>query len=260
MTAHEMKKAAFIMGGTQGIGWATALMLADQGADVAVFGVEEGAENAGDRHTSSAGQIIGFRGDGGSEADVRDAIDATVARFGRLDTLVCCAAMHPYGTVTETTPDIWNRTMAVNVGSAYLTSHFGIPHLLAAGGGAVVNVASNQGVACNPDVAAYATTKGAILSLTRSIANDFAHRNIRANSVSPGPVDTPMLRAAAAMDEAGRPLDEVYDEWKLRVPNHRIAAPEEIARVIVFLAGDGGSYCSGSNFVCDGGLLSRLGF
>lgn len=260
MTARDMQKAAFIMGGTQGIGWATALMLADQGTNVAVFGVEEGADAAGERAEGRAGKIIGFRGDGGSEADVKAAISATVEQFGRLDILVCCAAMHPYGTVTETAPDVWHRTMAVNIGSAYLTSHFGIPHLLDAGGGAVVNVASNQGVACNPDVAAYATSKGAVLSLTRSIANDFAHRGIRANSVSPGPVDTPMLRSAAALDEAGRSLDEVYDEWKLRVPNHRIAAPEEIARVIVFLAGEGGSYCSGSNFVCDGGLIARLGF
>lgn len=260
MTSHVSRKAAFIMGGTQGIGWATAVMLADQGVDVAVFGVEENAGEAGASGPQRAGRIIGFRGDGASEADVRHAIDTTAERFGRLDILVCCAAMHPYGTVTETTPDIWHRTMAVNVGSAYLTSHFGIPHLLRAGGGAVVNVASNQGVACNPDVAAYATSKGAVLSLTRSIANDFAHRNIRANSVSPGPVDTPMLRSAAALDEAGRPLEEIYDDWKLRVPNHRIAAPEEIARVIVFLTGEGGSYCSGSNFVCDGGLLARLGF
>lgn len=260
MGIHNMDKAAFIMGGTRGIGWATALMLADQGANVGVFGAEENAGNAGQTEKKRPGEIIGLQGDGASEADVRRGIEATVERFGRLDMLICCAAIHPYGTVTETTPDVWHRTMAVNVGSAFLTSHFGIPHLVKAGGGAVVNVASNQGVACNPNVAAYATSKGAVLSLTRSITNDFAHLNIRANSVSPGPVDTPMLRSAAAKDAAGRPLDEVYDEWKLRVPNNRIASAEEIARVIVFLAGEGGSYCSGSNFVCDGGLLARLGF
>lgn len=253
-------KAAFIMGGTQGIGWATAQMLSEKGARVAVFGAEEEVSARKQRAENGQGEIIAFRGDGAEEVQVRDTVNAAAAHFGRLDILICAAAIHPYGNAVETSFETFNRALSVNLGSAFLTSHYGLPHLLRAGGGAVVNVASNQGVACNPNVAAYATTKGALLAFTRTLANDFAAQNIRANSVSPGPVDTPMLRVAADKFSEGRSIEEVYDDWKMRVPNNRIARPEEIARVIVFLAGEGGSYCSGSNFVCDGGLLSRLGF
>lgn len=253
-------KAAFVMGGTQGIGWAAAQMLAARGAGVAVFGVEAQALQRQTAAGPTCGEIIAFRGDGADEAQVRDSIDQTARHFGRLDILICTAAIHPYGDAIETPYDTFQRAFMVNVGSAFLTSHFGLPHLLKAGGGAVVNVASNQGVACNPGVAAYATSKGAILSFTRTLANDFAAQNIRANAVSPGPVDTPMLRTAAEKFGEGRSQAEVYGDWRMRVPNNRIASAKEIARVIVFLAGEGGSYCSGSNFVCDGGLLARLGF
>lgn len=260
MTGEFSGRAAFVMGGTQGIGWATAQLLAEKGASVAVFGTEEQALSRKSDRTSERGEIIAFRGDGSDESQVRDAIEQTAQHFGRLDILICTAAIHPYGDAIETSFETFNRALAVNLGSAFLTSHYGLPHLLKAGGGAVVNVASNQGVSCNPNVAAYATTKGAVLAFTRTLANDFAAQNIRANSVSPGPVDTPMLRTAAEKFGEGRSTSEVYEDWRMRVPNNRIASAEEIARVIVFLAGEGGSYCSGSNFVCDGGLLARLGF
>lgn len=250
-------KSAFIMGGTTGIGRAAAELLAERGATVTVFGAPGSADGADPALAPHLNPILG---DGADPAQVEQAI-ASAARTGRgLDILICSAAIHPYGDAVQTSFDTWNRVMAVNVGSAFLTAHFGIPELLKRGGGAIVNVASNQGSANNPDVAAYATSKGALLAFTRTLAMDFGKDGIRANSVSPGPIDTPLLRVAAAKLEDGRSLEAIYDDWGTHVPIGRIGQAREMAEVIAFLAGPRASYVTGSDYVADGGLLARLGF
>ena len=265
-------RAAFVMGGTTGIGRATAELLRARGAQVGVFGA--GGSSPEDEIASQPGLQV-FRGDGSVSAQVQEAIAQTVQAAGGLDMLVCAAAVHPYGTAVSTSEASWDRALAVNLKSMYLTAHHGVPHLLRRGGGAIVNVASNQGTACNPDVAAYAASKGAALAFTRSLAVDFGPQGVRANTVSPGPVDTPMLRAAAGQFGAGRGrdavgidavgldavgLDAVYADWSQRLPLRRIACAEEIAELIVFLVSPQASFCTGADFVADGGLLAQLGF
>jgi NAD(P)-dependent dehydrogenase (short-subunit alcohol dehydrogenase family) len=253
-------KTAFIMGGTSGIGRAAAELLVERGGKVAVFGSDTSADGHDIDMSGLPVGMIGFVGDGAQSSAVAAAIAATVASFGGLDILICSAAIHPYGTAETTSEEVWDRVMAVNLKSVFLTAHFGLPHLRRRGGGAIVNVASNQGSASNPNVAAYATTKGAIVAFSRSLAADFGPCGIRANSISPGPIDTPLLRVAAEKFGGGRDRKTVYAEWGEGLPLRRMGEPREMAEVIAFLASDHASYITGADLVADGGLLGSLRF
>jgi meso-butanediol dehydrogenase / (S,S)-butanediol dehydrogenase / diacetyl reductase len=253
-------KLAFVMGGGSGIGLAAAKLMAARGAAVALFSDHEDSIEAARQIAATGARAIGFVGDGSHATDVERAIKATAAEWGGLDIIVNSAAIHPYGDAVSTHEAIWDRTIQVNVKSMYLTAHFGIDLMVQRGGGAIVNVASNQGSACSRNLSAYATSKGAILAFTRTLAMDFGARGVRANSVSPGPIATPMLQRAAELFGEGQTVDETYQEWGKRVPLQRIGQPEELAEVIAFLASPRSSYCTGADFVADGGLLANLGF
>lgn len=253
-------KVAFVMGGTTGIGRAVADLFNARGAGVCIFGMSTSADGAEVRLSGLPEGMTAITGDGSVAADVKAALDRTAAEFGGIDILVCAAATHPYGTVETTDEATWDRVMAVNVKSAYLVAHHGVAHLRRRGGGSIINVASNQGSATVPNLAAYATSKGALLAFTRSLAMDFGPDNIRANTVSPGPIDTPLLRVAAEKFRGGANRDDVYKEWSQRVPIRRIGQPSEMAEVIAFLASERSSYVTGADFVADGGLLAHLGF
>ena len=191
---------------------------------------------------------------------VRDAVAAGVAAFGGLDIIVNAAAVHPYGTATSTDPETFGRTMAVNVGSIHLTAHFGIPEMLKRGGGAIVNVASVQGFACQENVAAYATTKGAIHTLTRSLALDYARQGIRVNSVSPGSIRTPILeKAARGSNGSDADVEAAYRRFGEAHPLGRIGEPEEVAELIAFLCSARAAFCTGADYKIDGGLTARIG-
>lgn len=154
--------------GTTGIGLATARRLAAGGAAIIACGIDRAANAAMKAELESFGHAARILDVDVSVSDqVRDAIADGVERFGGLDVIVNSAAVHPYGTATTTDWETWNRAMTVNVGSIYLTAHFGIPQMVKRGGGAIVNVASVQGFACQRNVAAYATTKGAIHTRAR---------------------------------------------------------------------------------------------
>jgi NAD(P)-dependent dehydrogenase (short-subunit alcohol dehydrogenase family) len=142
-------------------------------------------------------------------ADVSSAVDTAVSRFGALDIVVNAAAIHPFGTAVETDLETWNRCFQVNVTSIFLFAHFAIPEMAKRRRGAIVNLASVQGYACQQGVAAYATSKGAIHSLTRALALDHAKDGVRVNSISPGSIRTPMLEYAARKLALELPLEEV---------------------------------------------------
>jgi meso-butanediol dehydrogenase/(S,S)-butanediol dehydrogenase/diacetyl reductase len=253
-------KVAFVMGGTTGIGRAAADLLVSRGARVSIFGTARSADGVDADLDDLPGEMAAFTGDGSVGSDVAAALDETARRFGGIDILICAAAIHPYGTAESTNELTWDRVMAVNVKSAYLVAHHGVCHLRRRGGGAIVNVASNQGSSTVPNLAAYATSKGALLAFTRSLAMDYGAENIRANTVSPGPIDTPLLRVAAEKFGGGASLDDVYADWGQKVPIRRIGQATEMAEVIAFLASDRASYVTGADFVADGGLLAKLGF
>ncbi|RVA38694.1 SDR family oxidoreductase, partial [Mesorhizobium sp. M7A.F.Ca.US.001.01.1.1] len=177
-----------------------------------------------------------------------------------LDIVVNSAAVHPYGTAVSTDFETWNKAMSVNVGSIYLTAHFGIPEMVRRGGGAIVNVASVQGFACQQNVAAYATTKGAIHTLTRALALDHARSGIRVNSVSPGSIRTPILEQAARGENGtDADVEAAYKRFGEAHPIGRIGEPEEVAELIAFLCSSKAGFCTGADYKIDGGLTAGIG-
>ncbi|WP_256753005.1 SDR family NAD(P)-dependent oxidoreductase [Mesorhizobium sp. Mes31] len=247
--------------GTTGIGLATARRLASGGAAIIACGIDRAANAAMKAELEGSGAEALIIGADVSVPDqVRDALAAGVERFGGLDIIVNSAAVHPYGTATSTDFETWNKAMSVNVGSIYLTAHFGIPAMSRRGGGAIVNVASVQGFACQQNVAAYATTKGAIHTLTRALALDHARSGIRVNSVSPGSIRTPILEKAARGDNGSdADVEAAYKRFGEAHPIGRIGEPEEVAELIAFLCSAKAGFCTGADYKIDGGLTAGIG-
>jgi meso-butanediol dehydrogenase / (S,S)-butanediol dehydrogenase / diacetyl reductase len=248
-----------IVTGTTGIGRAIAKRFAAGGARVVACGIETAAneELAGEASNLGLGLQV-KRCDVSIFEDVRTVIAKTVDEFGGLDIIVNAAAIHPFGTVLETDLETWNRCMMVNVGSIYLLAHLGIPEMKKRGGGSIINIASVQGRACQRGVAAYATSKGAIHSLTRALALDHAGDKIRVNSISPGSIRTPMLARSAAHFSPDLPVEQVFARFGEAHPLKRIGTPEEVAELAAFLASDKSGFCTGGDYLVDGGLLAGL--
>ncbi len=243
--------------GTSGIARATALRLAAAGARIVACGIDAAANAA----LQAEGAAIHVRhADVSAPAEVAAAVAFAAETLGGLDIIVNAAAVHPYGTVLDTDAAAWARCMAVNVGSIYLTGHFGIPELRRRGGGAIVNLASVQGHACQQGVAAYVALKGAIHALTRAMAVDHAADGIRVNSVSPGSVRTPMLALAARrFDGPDVDVEAVFRRFGAAHPLGRIAEAEEVAEMVAFLAGPRAGFCTGGDYLVDGGLRAGIG-
>ena len=258
MTDFEGKVA--LVTGTTGIGRAIAERFARGGAAVVCCGIDRAANEALARHAERQGLNLNVQACDVADADaVRSMVASTVDHFGGLDIIANAAAIHPFGNVVETDPENWNRCMAVNVGSVFLLAHFGIPEMKKRGGGAIINLASVQGYACQRGVAAYATSKGAIQSLTRALALDHAQDNIRVNSISPGSIRTPMLARSAAHFSPEAPVEEVFARFGAAHPLGRIGTPEEVAELAAFLASDKAAFCTGGDYLVDGGLLAGIG-
>ncbi|GLS19662.1 oxidoreductase [Labrys miyagiensis] len=202
--------------------------------------------------------MIGFHGDASQADFVRSAIAATVAQFGALDILMCSAAIHPLGDVVETDEATWDRAFAVNVKSMYLTCHYGVPHLIERGGGSIITVSSVQATSNTPNVCAYATTKGAIVTFTHTLAVDLAKHKIRANTICPGSIITPMQEHFARGNGEGKSVEEMYKIFARPVPLQRLGEAWEIAELAAFLASPRSGFCTGSQFTADGGLLAGL--
>lgn len=256
----EFAGKAALVTGTTGIGRAIAMRFAAGGAQVVAAGIDEQANT----ELSSIAQrkalpIFVERCDVSDPAAVSELVSAAVRRLGGIDLLVNAAAIHPFGSVLETDPQTWNRCMAINVGSVYLLARAVIPEMRKRGGGSIINLASVQGYACQKGVAAYAASKGAIHSLTRALALDHAADGIRVNSISPGSVATPMLATSARHFSPGQPAEEVFARFGAAHPIGRIGTPEEVADLVAFVSSDKAGFCTGSDFVIDGGLLAGIG-
>ena len=254
------RKVALVTG-TTGIGRAAALRLAQGGALVLACGIDEAANAAlGAEAESRHLAIRPWKADVSVESEVGAAVAEAVRRFGGLDIIVNSAAVHPYGTVVSTDFDTWARCMAVNVGSIYLTAHFGVPELAKRGGGAIINISSVQGFNCQQNVAAYVASKGAIHALTRAMALDHADQQIRVNSISPGSVRTPILEMAArTYGGEGVTVEQAFARFGAAHPLGRIGEPEEVAELVAFLVSDKAAFCTGSDYKIDGGLTAGIG-
>lgn len=255
----ELAGKVAIVTGTSGIALATIKRLAGDGAHVAAAGVDPEANRAAKAATDGLDVAI-------AELDLTDDpalthwIEGIVADKGGVDILVNCAGIQTYGDIETTTPDQWDRVMAINLRACYMTSHLCAPSMRLRGGGSIIHVASVQGYANQNNVLAYATAKGAQHVLTRAMAVDCARHGIRVNSVSPGSVRTPILELSAReLDSEGVGMEEMIRRFGASHPIGRVARPEEVAEVIAFLAGPRSSFCAGADFVVDGALLAGLG-
>jgi meso-butanediol dehydrogenase/(S,S)-butanediol dehydrogenase/diacetyl reductase len=249
-----------VVTGTTGIPRAIAERFAAGGARVVACGIETAANETLSRDAARRGLTLDVETCDVTDAEaVRAVIARTVSRFGGLDIIINAAAIHPFGTAVETEPEVWNRCMMVNVGSVYLLAHFGIPEIKKRGGGSIINLASVQGYACQKGVVAYATSKGAILSLTRALALDHAADKIRVNSISPGSIRTPMLARSAEHFSPETPVEEAFARFGAAHPLKRVGTPEEVAELAAFLASDKAGFCTGGDYLVDGGLLAGIG-
>jgi meso-butanediol dehydrogenase/(S,S)-butanediol dehydrogenase/diacetyl reductase len=246
--------------GTTGIGRAIAKRFAAGGAQVIACGIDPAANQELTREAEELHLTLLVEHCDVTNVDrMRAVIAQAVSRHGGLDIIVNAAAIHPFGTVVETDLATWNRCMMVNVGSIYLLAHLGIPEMKRRGGGSIVNLASVQGYACQRGVAAYATSKGAIHSLTRALALDHAADNVRVNSISPGSIRTPMLARSAAHFAPDLPAEDAFARFGAAHPLRRIGTTEEVAELAAFLASDKAGFCTGGDYLVDGGLLAGIG-
>lgn len=246
-------RVAIITGAGSGIGREAALLFAGEGATVVVadLGEESGQRTA--REVKDAGGAAAFvRTDVSRATDVERLVAETERRFGRLDVIFNNAGIFPDqdGSVIDTDEDVWDFVMNVNLKGVYLGCKYAIPAMLRSGGGSIINTASFVALigAATPQIA-YTSSKGGVLSMTREIAVDFARRNIRANAICPGPVDTPLLQSILSdPDKRERRL--------VHIPIGRFAYPREIAQAALFLASDDASYVTGSTITVDGGITA----
>jgi NAD(P)-dependent dehydrogenase (short-subunit alcohol dehydrogenase family) len=256
----EFEAQVAIVTGTTGIGRAIANRLAVGGANIVACGIEAAANAELAREAQTDGLTIQVEHCDITQSDqVRAVVAKAVSQFGGLDIIVNAAAIHPFGSVLETDLATWSHCMMVNVGSIYLLAHFGIPEMKKRGRGSILNIASVQGHACQRGVAAYATSKGAIHSLTRALALDHAGDNIRVNSISPGSIRTPMLARSAGHFSPDLPTEEVFKRFGAAHPLGRIGMPEEVAELAAFLSSNRAAFCTGGDYLVDGGLLAGIG-
>jgi meso-butanediol dehydrogenase / (S,S)-butanediol dehydrogenase / diacetyl reductase len=256
----EFENKAAIVTGTSGIGRAIAIKLATGGASVMCCGIDPAANRELEQRVAADNVKLHVERCDVSQPDqVQAVVTKTVAQFGALDFIVNSAAIHPFGNAVETDPETWNRCMAVNLGSAFLLAHFGIPEIKKRGRGSIIIIASVQGTACQRGVAAYAASKGGLLSLTRALALDHAADRIRVNSISPGSIRTPMLEKSAAHFSPDSPVDTVVERFGAAHPLGRVGTVEEVAELAAFLLSDRSSFCTGGDYLVDGGLLAGIG-
>ncbi|MDP6779810.1 MAG: SDR family oxidoreductase [Candidatus Latescibacteria bacterium] len=260
-------KVAVVAGGANGIGRATSVLFAREGARVAVADRDADAGAACLSEIASAADGGFFaRTDVSSDAEVESLMDETVRRFGGLDILVNAAGIDIKGTVAETEPARWQRVLDVNLAGVYRACRCAIPHMIDRGSGSIVNVASIQGLFGYPRYAAYAASKAGMVGLTRQVAVDYADQGIRSNAVSPGAIVTDIhensrrlepefdVGPADPADAGGAGQGAAVQYSGLR--GHGM--PIDVAHAILFLASDEARHISGHNLVVDGISTARV--
>jgi meso-butanediol dehydrogenase/(S,S)-butanediol dehydrogenase/diacetyl reductase len=248
-------RVCIITGGGSGIGRASALLFAREGARLAVADKRlQAAEAVASECTGEGAQALPVEVDVARAIDVQRMVAATVAAFGRLDVLVNNAGYGIAGSVVETDEQAWDDLMAVNVRGVYLCCKYAIPALKANGGGAIVNTASVVAAVGIRDRAAYCASKGAVAALTRAVAIDHVGDGIRCNAVAPGTIDTPYFDGI--LEKSADPV-ALRRNLEARQLLGRLGTPEEIAAAILFLAGDESRFATGTILTIDGGMTAQ---
>ena len=252
-------RSVLVTGGALGIGKGIVEAFAREGAAVAIADIDsEAATSLANAITDSGGRAIATVGDVSRAADAERMVAETVAALGRLDILINNAGIQPidaYFRVEDTPEEIWDRITGVNLKGTFLMSKYALPRIREAGGGAVINMASVQGLQSMPRVPSYAASKGGVLSLTRNMALDYAPEGIRVNAICPGTIDSEMVRKAARAE--GGDIDENLRRYGAHHPLGRIGTPEDIAQAALFLAGERGGFITGEHINVDGGFMAQ---
>ncbi|MDQ3753006.1 MAG: glucose 1-dehydrogenase [Actinomycetota bacterium] len=247
-------KVCVITGAGGGMGREAALRFSREGAKICVADMnEEAGKESAAKANAEAGAAFFFKGDVTDTASVQAMYTETAERYGGIDILYNNAGIMPEddSSILETDADAWQRVQDVNTKGVYLCCKFGIPHLLERGGGSVINVASFVAlVGAATSQISYTASKGAVLSMSRELAVEFAKVRVRVNALCPGPVETPLLLRLFENDENAAQRRLVH------VPMGRMARPEEIVAGALFLASDDSSYVTGTTFLVDGGLTA----
>ena len=244
-------KTAIITGAGSGIGRASAIRFAAEGANVVSVDIrEDRAEETAAAIREAGGKAIAVGVDVRSAADNERMVDAAVRQYGRLDAVFANAGTIRPGTAVTLPEEDWDKVMAVNVKSVFLAAKYAVPVLADGGGGTIVATASVSGLAGDPASVVYSASKAAVINLVRALAVDHARQGVRVNAICPGAIDTPpvtrMLSGEGARDQAGRAH-----------ALGRIGQPEEIAAAAVWLSSAESSFITGEALVVDGGLMAR---
>ncbi|MFX1409687.1 MAG: SDR family NAD(P)-dependent oxidoreductase [Promethearchaeota archaeon] len=242
-------KVAIITGAGAGIGEATALLFAKEGANVCCNSLTESANSVAEKIRLDGGEAIFVRADVSIEEDAKKIIDETIRAYGKIDILFNNAGIVIGGAIDTISTKEWDRTMAVNVRGIYLVSKYAIPHIKNTKG-TIINNSSILALKGVKDRAAYTASKGAVLSMTRAMAADYVEDKVRVNAICPGTTDTPSL--AERMRSRGGNYEQVRQHYISRQKLGRLGTPEEIAKGVLFLALN--EFCTGISLSIDGGM------
>ena len=248
-------KVAIVTGSAMGIGRATAALLASEGARVVLADVDEvGGKETLTLIEEDGGEALFVKTDVSKPEDVKAAVDAAVDGYGSLDVLHNNVGIALGASVVDTTEDLWNRVLDVNLGGIYRGCKYAIPHMMSNGGGSIINSASVQGLRGFKGWAAYAASKGGIIALTQQVAIEYAPHGIRVNCIAPGTILTPMNEKV--FEETDDP-EALRETWNRMHPVGRFGQPEEVAEAVLFLAADSSSFITGQCLVVDGGVTIK---
>jgi NAD(P)-dependent dehydrogenase (short-subunit alcohol dehydrogenase family) len=243
-------KVAVITGAAGGIGREAAILFANEGAKVCIADV---GREAGEKTAAECKDAFFFQADVSDPKSVQAMYAETKKRYGKVNVLYNNAGIMPADddSILTTEPDAFDRVLTVNAKGVYLCCKYGIPHLLEGGGGSVINVASFVALmgAATSQIG-YTASKGAVLSMSRELAVQFARQGVRVNALCPGPVETPLLMRLFSETPGA------YERRRVHLPMGRLAQAREIANAALFLASDESSYVNGSTFLVDGGLTA----
>ncbi|HYF92186.1 MAG TPA: SDR family oxidoreductase [Symbiobacteriaceae bacterium] len=250
-----LEKVCVITGAGSGMGRVACEIFAREGALVAALDIaDEAGEETVRRVRAQGGDAVFFHCDVAREESVRQAMAAAADRYGGIDVLYNNAGIMPEAdhSVIDTTVEVWDRVMAVNVRGVFLCCKYAIPEMLRRGRGSIINIASFVAlVGCSVPQDAYAASKGALLSLTKSLAIQFRPDGIRTNAICPGPIETPLMTEWLLKDEAAKQIRLA------RQPSGRFGSPEEIVNCALYLASDESDWTNGAIITVDGGITSN---
>ena len=247
-------KIALITGGGTGIGNAIAKRFVVEGAKICISGRRQEILDKVAR-SLPAGTVVTCPGDVTKYKDVEQMVETALKFGGRLDVVVNNAGIDPGGTVVDVDVELWRQVIEINLTGPFLVMKAAIPHMIKSGGGSVINISSLGGLRCLPGMAAYCSSKAGLIMLTKQAALDYGPFKVRCNAVCPGATRTAMLEEALSplAKTLNTDVDGVFARISSNVPLHRVATPDEISGVCIYLASDDSSFMTGSALLIDGG-------